>query len=133
MQNFQVGDEYTWIDTTGCEHKKWTGTIEKIEETPNGPRFTVDYEVATAIINPQENPFIWNEEICTDCMLYMANGDLPEDCTKEREQQIVNGAIRSQEQLKFPSIGEYLGFSTGGCWACESHLGGDRYELNYCD
>lgn len=34
-------------------------------------------------------------------------------------------------QLKYPSVGDEIGFSYTPCWTCERPLGGDRHELTY--
>jgi hypothetical protein len=70
-------------------------------------------------------------EVCTDCLMLMANGGMG-DVTEEEE-----AAHCEAMEARWPmaegwhvvsgSCDEECGFSWRSCESCGSHLGGDRY------
>ena len=63
--------------------------------------------------------------VCTDCLFYIANGDLPDDPKRARE---VEHGVASQGGYVCP--GESDGdehFSWRPCHCCGSKLGGNRH------
>lgn len=70
---------------------------------------------------------VYEVEACTDCIMWIANGELPHDnpdnFDPDRIEANWSGWILALG-------GESLGFSHYGCECCGSHLGGDRYKLN---
>mgnify|MGYP000745862863 FL=1 len=98
----------------------------------------------------------YNIDVCTDCLLYLANGDLPEDGDGDWKPEDLN--VQWPVKDYHLSLGHYLtvypewhekagepynyedhqeedyppsdpepSFSSGACGACGSHLGGDRH------
>lgn len=64
--------------------------------------------------------------VCTDCMIYIANGDLPEDIASEPE-RLQNMKYYSQELYSINCDECELGFSWSMCECCGTRLGGDRW------
>lgn len=65
---------------------------------------------------------------CWECVLFVANGDLPEnDVDADR---IEAGVIRWHSLGYHLAVGdEDYGFSWRHCDVCKSHLGGGRHEM----
>lgn len=76
-------------------------------------------------INEKPSPIGWCKlEVCQDCLMYLANNELPTDSNTERDKAIVDGV----HSLHHPAVdGHCLGFSYSPCDCCQSPLGGDRY------
>lgn len=67
---------------------------------------------------------------CTDCMLYVANGDLPEDDTGQLEEAIGEWLDLSVHQhLVCGDSDKDEDFSWHQCECCGSKLGGSRHQL----
>jgi hypothetical protein len=77
---------------------------------------------------------------CSDCRLFIANGDQPEDddtlpARIDAEWSVSDetcdqyGAVRGSLWFDIVDGGEHVGFSWKPCECCGSHLGGDRYSL----
>ena len=65
-------------------------------------------------------------DACTDCLLFVANGDLPED----REDFVKD--FEHWTEGFYMCLGDNDGdsnFSWSRCECCGSRLGGDRYNL----
>jgi len=64
--------------------------------------------------------------VCEDCILYIANGDLPEDDVREKR------VVESVKKYDKPGQclgydGDYLGFQPNKCECCGG-LPGERYK-----
>ena len=66
--------------------------------------------------------------ICVDCVMAIANGELPED--EARALEVEEGIKKfEKENNGFLAAGmEELGFAHSSCDVCLSSLGGDRYQ-----
>ena len=62
-------------------------------------------------------------EVCADCLLFVANGDLPEN--EEHAAAVLTGAERHPHMHAGT---KELGFSWRPCQCCGSKLGGDRFD-----
>ena len=62
--------------------------------------------------------------ICVDCAMLHANGDLTGIDNPEREAEVLAGLTN----YPFLAVGDHEGFSWSGCDACGSKLGGDRFS-----
>lgn len=66
--------------------------------------------------------------ICSDCLQFIANGDLPPDADAARENEILHG-VNNQEGYSWSLGTDTEGsFSWRYCDCCGSQLGGDRYS-----
>lgn len=62
---------------------------------------------------------------CTDCALFVANGDLPEN--DDDAQRITDAVTKWFDEGYHLATGDQdFGFSWQHCQVCKSHLGGDR-------
>ena len=81
-------------------------------------------------------------EACADCVMWIANGELPHDNDDYNPERIeanwgdvsditAESYKTTADKLRWDIVlgGESLGFSHYGCECCGSRLGGDRYEL----
>ena len=69
-------------------------------------------------------------ECCSDCLLMIANGDLPEDCSEERQKELE--AI-STEWVLCGAASEPIEFSWRSCDVCGSALGGSRHAVCFIE
>lgn len=75
---------------------------------------------------------IYNIEVCQDCLLFIANGDLPNDSTEQEDKNFM-ASIQAQwptEKYQLCADGDELGFCQYSCECCCSPLGGQRYRVN---
>ena len=77
-----------------------------------------------------------NCEACVDCLMYIANGDVPDDDESflERFDHSVSWDTGWYEELTEEEQDNEdgdLGFSWRSCDCCNSHLGGERYKVAY--
>lgn len=70
------------------------------------------------------------EMVCSDCLFYVANGDLPHDSTPERDAEIEEG-ITAMGGLRVCAGDSDKDdeFSWRRCPGCGSRLGGSRHEV----
>ena len=75
--------------------------------------------------------------VCADCLMFIANGDLPTDDDPERDAEIIAGVEREQASGSHlcaggidddPDAPDEGGFSWSSCDCCNSSLGGDRFK-----
>lgn len=114
-----------------AEYKDFDGNVWRLHQ--DGDLFAycpelMTYEEWTNLgfdINDKPDPIGWCKlEVCEDCLLYLANDELPPDSDTERDKAIVDGV----HNLHHPAVdGHCLGFSYSRCDCCRSPLGGDRY------
>lgn len=60
--------------------------------------------------------------VCSDCIMLIANGDLPPDTDEETDALLIDGTVGVMYD------GEELGFSWRPCECCKRKLGGDRFK-----
>lgn len=75
--------------------------------------------------------------VCTDCHLFLANGEFPPNNTSEQDWTIVSGVDRIQTNVKDGTLRGHLlngseengrEFSRYECECCRSKFGGARHE-----
>lgn len=67
-------------------------------------------------------------EVCTDCLMFAVNGDLPEDDARAAE--VVAGFESDRVEGHLVQSGNgYSTFSWQSCDACGTGLGGERHEM----
>lgn len=75
-----------------------------------------------------------NAEACVDCVMYIANGDVPDEQFLEEFDNTVlwyNGwAGEDTEDEDYEDTND-LGFTWRQCECCGSTLGGNRYKVCY--
>ena len=69
--------------------------------------------------------------VCTDCVMFIANGDLPPEDDRDRDEAIIAGVEREQSDGGHLCLGEEhtAYFSWSRCECCNTSLGGDRYDI----
>jgi len=101
----------TWYNVLEGEYIDKDGEVWTLEQ--DGDLWAVQYTEA--------------EEVCQDCIMLIANGELPVDCSEERAQELES--ISGDWACCSPVEGEqdYDAFSYSSCDCCGSSLGGSRY------
>ena len=73
-------------------------------------------------------------EVCTDCLMYLANGEIGEDTDNKLEDiEKEYKKLKDDEYDVFIGDDEEGSFSTFPCHLCGSHLGGQRFDTNLVD
>lgn len=81
----------------------------------------VDFYVTAGDPIPQHNDLI-ELAVCTDCIMLIANGELPPDSDETTDSLLEDGCVGVMYG------GEDLGFSYRACDCCRRPLGGDRFR-----
>lgn len=81
----------------------------------------MEWDDARGFYWPTENP----QWVCADCILYIANGDLPEDPADARR---ITDAIAAEPGTWVCGSAPDDEFSWSACDCCGSTLGGSRHE-----
>lgn len=70
-------------------------------------------------------------ECCTDCLFFIANGDLPHENTKEQDEKFIARIQKNWPGRKYHlSVGDRTNeFSVSECDSCGSRLAGERHEF----
>jgi len=70
--------------------------------------------------------------ICSDCLLFLANGDLPPENTEEQDRQYLDRLAKHSKGFFniSPTCSGDPSFSWTPCETCGSRLGGDRHDAN---
>lgn len=93
----------------------------------------------------------WNGQCCTDCLVYLANGETPPEMTEDETAAWLKRIATATAETKFVTLGRLVGedgcdctdrdtdehregcertdFSWSSCDHCGSGLGGERHAI----
>jgi len=69
-----------------------------------------------------------NFMVCTDCIMVIANGEMPTDSTPERDAEIIAGIKRVGLSVSCGDSDKKIDHSINPCDCCHTHLHGERHH-----